>query len=236
MINTILFDLDGTLLPMDMELFMKHYFYQMGLHFKDKIEGSRLASYIMESTDVMIRDQSKRSNEDVFMTHFATLVDDIDQYKSQFLEFYQTTFDLVQVSTSRSEQMRQSVDLLKEKGYTIAIATNPLFPMVANQKRIQWAGFDPQEFSYISCFEENHSCKPHLSYYEEVLANVNKKPEECLMVGNDIGDDLSIRKLGVQTYLVTDHMLNRSNQPYTTDYEGTYNDFYQFVQSLPVVK
>ena len=30
MINTILFDLDGTLLPMDQELFMKAYFQALG--------------------------------------------------------------------------------------------------------------------------------------------------------------------------------------------------------------
>ena len=237
MIDTILFDLDGTVLPMDIDKFMKLYMYNLGVFFKDKIDPKLLAESIMKSTEVMVRDTSNKKNEDVFMDYFDTLVDgDIEEYKTMFLQFYETMFDNVQASTSKNEYMRKSVDLLKEKGYKIVLATNPLFPLVANHHRIQWAGFKPEEFEYISCFEQNTFCKPHIEYYQEVLYEIQKKPEQCMMIGNDVFDDLPVRKLGVQTYLIKEHLLNKYNQDYETDYEGTYEEFYKFVCGLDLIK
>ncbi len=236
MINTILFDLDGTVLPMDFDKFMELYFYNMGIYFKEKIDGNTLAKYIMASTEVMIKTTNGDSNEDSFMNHFASLVnDDIEEYKKMFLEYYNSLFDNVRASTYRSTMMRESVDLLKEKGYEVVLATNPLFPMVANHHRIRWAGFEPDEFSYISSFENNHYCKPHIEYYNEVLQSIGKKPEECLMVGNDVFDDLAARKLGIKTYLITDHMLNRHNQTIQTDYKGNYTEFLDFVKNIKIL-
>lgn len=235
--NTVLFDLDGTLLPMDYDLFMKLYFHHIGDYFKNLLEPKLLMKYIMESTEVMIKEKSNRTNEEKFMNHFQTLIDgDINQYKEMFYQFYNSSFKQVQASTYPSSEMRKAVDLLLEKGYQIAIATNPLFPMTANEKRIQWAGFDPSEFIYISCFEDSSYTKPHLEYYQGVLDKMNKKPEECYMIGNDIFDDLSSKHLGIETYLITNHVVNHRNLENTADHTGEYKDFLDFVEQLPIIK
>ena len=132
--------------------------------------------------------------------------------------------------------MIKSVHLLKEKGYKVVVATNPLFPIQANYHRIRWAGFSKDDFSYISSFEANKYCKPHLEYYQEVLTSIDKTPEQCYMVGNDVHDDLSPQLLGIPVYMTTDCMLNQKNLENTADYIGTYEEFYQFVQDLPNVK
>ncbi len=132
--------------------------------------------------------------------------------------------------------MRKSIDVLKLKGYQLVLATNPIFPIKAILHRINWAGFAPEEFSYISCFEKNHYCKPQIKFYEEVLSEIGKKPEECLMVGNDVQEDMVVHSLGVKTYLVEDHLIHRTDEPIVVDYRGSYEAFYEFVEKLPEVK
>mgnify|MGYP000860787447 FL=1 len=235
--DTFLFDLDGTVLPMEIDEFMKLYFYYIGNHFKEIIEPNELVKNILESTEKMVRINNGQKNEEIFMEHFDSLLDgNVEEYKPMFYEFYNSTFDKVKASTHKSKYMRKSIDILKEKGYRIVLATNPLFLMVANHHRIRWAGFEPSEFEYISSFEDNSYCKPHLEYYNEVLGYINKTAEECYMVGNDVFDDLSSKKLGIKTYLITNHLLNKHNQEIDTDYEGTYYDFYKFVQKLDEIK
>ena len=234
--DTFLFDLDGTVLPMDFDKFMELYFSNIGEFFKDKIDPKLLVKSILSSTEVMVNTNDKRRNEDIFMNHFDSLINSTEDYKPLFLEFYNSDFDKVQASTYKSDYMRKSIDLLKQKGYKIALATNPLFPMIANHHRIRWAGFEPNEFSYISSFESNSYCKPHLQYYNEVLESINKEAENCYMVGNDVFDDLSSGKLGIKTYLITNHMLNKHNQEVSSDYQGTYIDFYNFVLELDDIK
>ena len=63
--DTFLFDLDGTLLPMDFNKFMELYFYNLGVHFYDKIEPKLLGKYIMDSTSVMISNNNGESNEQI---------------------------------------------------------------------------------------------------------------------------------------------------------------------------
>lgn len=231
--DTFLFDLDGTLLPMDFNKFMELYFYNLGVHFYGKIEPKLLGKYIMESTEVMVQNNNGESNEDKFMNHFETLIGvDVSEYRKQFDVFYDTLFENVKLSTYQSEEMINSIKLLKEKGYRVVIATNPLFPMKANLHRIRWAGINKDDFEYISSFEKNKYCKPHLEYYNEVLESINKKPEECFMIGNDVSDDLPAGRLGMETYLITDCIVNQKNLPIVANHKGTYKEFYEFVKQL----
>lgn len=235
--KTFLFDLDGTVLPMDFNKFMELYFYNIGKYFKDLVDPTLMPKLIMASTEKMIKINDGRTNEEIFMTDFETLVEgDINTYRKMFEAFYNSEFKHVKASTYQSKEMRQSIDILKSKGYEVVLATNPLFPLVANHHRINWAGFEPTEFSYISSFEENRHCKPFPEFYLEVLKNINRKPEECYMVGNDVLEDLVAGKLGIETYLITDCMLNRSNIEYKADHEGTYKDFLEFVKGLEPIK
>jgi FMN phosphatase YigB (HAD superfamily) len=232
--DTILFDLDGTLLPMDFDAFMTYYFHQMGEFFGDLIDGKTLMNYVWEATNQMIQINDGRSNNDIFMDHFKTLIDgDLEVYQDRFDAFYDTVFTHVKASTWTSLHMIESVRLLQEKGYKLVIATNPLFPLVANLHRIRWAGFEPSIFTHITSLEENTACKPNPLFFKEVLQTIGKEPHQCLMVGNDVSDDLGARVLGIETFIVTDCLLNPNNQTYETEYEGNYEAFYTFVQELP---
>ncbi|MCT8975439.1 HAD family hydrolase [Clostridium sp. CX1] len=232
--NTILFDLDGTLLSMDMILFEKLYFRELTDTFSDIMEPEKFAKNIWESTKAMVKNTEFRTNEEVFMEDFGKRLEaDISVLKNRFDEFYDTRFLNVREAVHNIESIKESVKILKEKGYKIVVATNPMFPAKAIYHRIRWAGFDPEEFSYISTFETNHYCKPQLKYYEEILKDIEKSPVECLMVGNDVQEDLVAKNLGMKTYLITDNMLHRTEDAIITDYKGNYEEFFQFVKELP---
>lgn len=234
MIKTILFDLDGTMLPLNLDKFIKIYFAAMGKKFHDLIDAETLAKYIMTATEAMVKDTEYRTNETVFMEKFGQLIQsDLSIYQKRFDEFYDCEFFETKATVVNMPLIQDSVNLLKDKGYEIVIATNPLFPEKAIHHRIRWSGFEPDNFIYITSYEKNHYCKPQLHFYKELLEEIGRNPQECLMVGNDVQEDMIAGKLGIQTYLITDFMIHRTQEPIDATYQGAYSDFYRFVQALP---
>ena len=236
MTDTILFDLDGTLLPLDMEKFTKIYFYEMGCMFRDMIDPQLLAKYIWTATLEMVGNTEYKTNEEVFMDRFSKLIDgDINRYKERFDSFYDTLFLKTEEAAERQSLIIESISILKKKNYKLVVATNPLFPRKAIHQRIEWAGLDLKDFEYITSYEDNHFCKPQPEFYKEVLDIIGKRPEQCLMVGNDVQEDLIALKLGIKTFLIKDNMIHRTEEAFISTYEGNYEDFYSFVKELPDV-
>ena len=93
---------------------------------------------------------------------------------------------------------------------------------------------DAGDFELITTYEDCRFCKPNPVYFQEILTELGLRPEECLMVGNDVEEDLVIRKLGVKTFLVTDTMENKKGLPVETDYRGTLEELLEFVRGLEV--
>ncbi|MBI9012668.1 MAG: HAD family hydrolase [Clostridiales bacterium] len=232
--KAILFDLDGTLLPMDIEKFIYLYGKSVSEAFYDFTEVDRIFPQVMHSVKDTVMNTEKKKNFDKFFDHFEMHMPRAkEEYIKRFNEFYIEGFEKVKSATSSSAEIVEAVDILKSKGFKLIIATNPVFPMAANISRIRWAGLTIESFDYITSFEENHYCKPHLKFYKEVLEQNGLEAEDVLMVGNDVQEDLCIKSLGAKTYLLEDHIINRKpDEPIDTDFRGTYHDFLQFVKSL----
>lgn len=235
MLRTILFDLDGTLLPLDINLFLKRYFEELTLKFQDYFQPKELTNLVWESTEYMIKNiEKEKTNADAFFEKFYSKVfhkpEEINQI---FDDFYTNDFPKIRETTCQNEMILKAVDLLKEKGYELVVATNPMFPKKAILHRIDWAGLKKEDFLFITSFEEMHYCKPQLQFYEEVLEKINRKPEECMMVGNDVEEDMIAKQLGLKTYLIEDYIIQRSKDRSMIDECGKYEDFYEFVKSLP---
>ncbi|MDD4504721.1 MAG: HAD family hydrolase [Clostridiaceae bacterium] len=236
MIDTILFDLDGTLLPMDMQKFTEIYFHQMGHMFKDMIDSKLLAKYIWTATEEMVGNTEYKTNEEVFMNKFSELIGgDISKYTERFDNFYDTLFHKTKEAVQSQSLINESIAILKEKHYNLVVATNPMFPRKAIHHRIGWAGLDLKDFEYITSYEDNHYCKPQLHFYKEVLDIIGKRPEQCMMVGNDVQEDLIALKLGIKTFLIRNYMIHRTQETIDSTYEGDYEDFYNFVKDLAAV-
>lgn len=233
-ITTVLFDLDGTLLPMDQEQFIKAYFGGIAAHMAPYgFEGEKLLKTIWMSTGTMIQNATGKTNEEVFWAHMAMVYGpNIREDEPKFDEFYRVGFPKVRTSCGFTPMAARIIDSCKEKGLRIALATNPFFPATATWQRTQWAGIDPADFALITTYENSHSCKPNPAYYHEVLEKLGVKAEECLIVGNDVEEDMMARELGMQVFLLTPCMINKKEKDITQYPHGDYEALLAFLENL----
>lgn len=238
--KVILFDLDGTLLPMDQEKFTKAYFYalikklaELGVPAQTEEEKNRLASAIWGGTYSMMKNDGSCTNEERFFLDFSMILNiDITQFKSELDGFYQNEFNEVSKACGRNPLVAEVIYELKSRGYRVAVATNPLFPLRANESRLKWAGLSLSDFEYCTCYENSRFCKPKLEYYQGILEVLGVLPEECIMVGNDVKEDMVAKELGMDVFLITDHIINVENRDINEFPHGSWEDFKVFINKL----
>ena len=233
-ITTVLFDLDGTLLPMDQDTFIKAY---LGGLVKVAAplgyDPSALAKSIMAGTYVMYKNDGSKTNEDAFWLYMESVFGKkIIEDKHIFDEYYRTDFQKVAEVCGNTPDANQVVKQVKGKGLRVTLATNPLFPRMATESRARWAGLDTEDFEIITTFEDYTHCKPNLDYYRDILANMGVEPEECLMVGNDVDEDMVAESLGMRVFLLTNDLINKSGTDINKFPHGGFDELKQFIENL----
>ncbi len=235
-IRHILFDLDGTLLPMVQDEFVKFYMPLLAKSYIAEgiqIDPKRFIAAVWAGYEAMVKNDGGRTNREAFWSFIdGQLPIPIDEAERIALKFYENGFNEAKSATRPTPFADQAVKTAKAKGADTYLATNPVFPRCATMNRIRWAGLDAEDFRVITTYEECRYCKPNLEYFRKILEQFELNPEECLMVGNDVSEDLAARKLGVKTYLVTDTMENPKGLPIETEYMGTMEELVRFIQEL----
>lgn len=232
--KAVLFDLDGTLLPMDQDIFVKVYFSSLAKKLGPYgYTPEKLIGAVWSGIAAMINNTGEKLNEEVFWDGFAALYgknarNDLPIFES----FYENEFDLVQQVCGYHPQAAETVNAIKKKGLRVALATNPIFPAIATQKRMKWAGLTPDMFELYTTYENSRYCKPNLNYYKDILAQMNLEPKECLMVGNDVGDDMVVRDMGMKVFLLTNDLINKENLDIEQFPHGDYDDLMKYIESL----
>lgn len=214
MITTVLFDLDGTLLPMDQDVFVKSYFGDLAKKMAPYgYEPKQLFSAIWAGVDAMVKNDGSRTNEDAFWNQFGQIYGEEKlKDKPVFEDFYRNEFQNSRKVCGFTPEAKRLTDDLKKAGYRVFLATNPIFPAVATESRIRWAGLEPSDFEGYTAYENSTSCKPNLTYYRNILRGMGCKAEECLMVGNDIAEDMVTKELGMEVFLLTDCLINKKGE------------------------
>ncbi len=232
-IKVILFDLDGTLLPMDQEKFIKCYFGKLAAKMEPYgYEPKQLLTDIWTCTRSMIKNDGRDTNENVFWNGFSGIYGEkLEKDKPVFDEFYQKDFDSVKESCGFNPEAAPTVRAIKEKGYRVVLATNPIIPAIATQCRIRWTGLEPSDFELYTTYENSSYAKPNLEYYKEILAKLDVKPEECLMVGNDVNEDMVTEMLGMKVFLMTECIINRDNKEISSYPQGGFKELLKFLDS-----
>lgn len=222
MLEAVLFDLDGTLLPMDTDKFIAAYVQDVAAFVAPVAEPEAFVQHLLAGTAAMLQPRAERmTNEQAFMrTFFAAGIYDEDVMLPLFERYYTERFPQLRKLTAPDPAARQAVEAAVAAGLRIAVATNPLFPAIAIEERMRWAGIADLPWDLVTTYEQMHSCKPQLSYYEEILERLGVRPEHALMVGNDVGEDLIAAELGMRTFLVEDQVINRDNRPVACDFRG----------------
>lgn len=232
--KAILFDMDGTLVPMDLEAFINGYFKflckKLAHH---NIPSELIVKGVWAGTKAMVLNDGNATNEEVFWKKFETLIPDArNLLEEECIDFYGNEFKQAIIFTSPNPLAKEAVDLVKSQGKTAILATNPLFPMPGQITRMGYVGLEPKDFAYVSSFEKERFCKPNPNFYKDVLEKTNLKPEECLMVGNDEYEDAwSASTLGMDCYLVTDCLLP-SDKYHHEGPRGTFKEFVEYLKTL----
>ena len=230
-ITTVLFDLDGSLLPMETERFTKAYF---------KLLAQKAAPYgyapeslvaaVWKGTKAMVMNDGSMKNDQRFWEVFAgELGERVLDMRPIFDSFYANEFHGAKVATGENPLAKKAVEGLKIQGRQVVLATNPLFPAVGVATRLSWIGLEPEDFLHVTTYENSSYCKPNPAYFAQVLEAVGKRPEECLMVGNDPREDvLAAGQAGISAYLVTDCLENAGDADLSKMEKGSFREFLRF--------
>lgn len=210
-IKYIFFDLDGTLLPMENDDFIKLYFSELTKKFTTtKFDPKIVIEGIDYGLKVMYKDISDNLNDKPFWSGFEekTKYSKDDVYDI-FTDFYSNEFLKLGDYCVDNGYSKLIVEELKQKGYKLVLATNPLFPMVAQMSRAGLVGLKENDFEYITSMENSSKLKPNHLYYEEIITKLNINKDEVIMIGNDVSEDMkAAEKAGIKGILITDHLLN----------------------------
>ena len=230
-IEVVLFDLDGTLLPMDQDVFVQTYFGLLAKNLSNYgYEPKKLIESIWLGTKSMIMNDGKQTNEKVFWNTMSNIYGpNVINDESKVESFYINDFPLVKNSCGYDKRANEVIKFLKSKGYRLILATNPIFPRIATEQRIKWAGLDINDFEFVTTYENSSFSKPNLKYYLEILEKNDCKVENCLMVGNDVAEDMIINKLGVDVFLLTRDLINKNNEDINNYPNGNYDDLLEYV-------
>ena len=233
-ITTVLFDLDGTLLPMDQDVFVKAYFGRLAKKLAPYgYEAESLIAGIWKGTAAMVKNDGSCTNEAAFWNCFCGLMGaDCRKDEPVFDAYYRQEFQQVQQVCGFAPQAGQVIKRCKTMGCRVVLATNPIFPAVATQSRAKWAGLDLADFALYTTYENARFCKPNPQYYWEILEKIGAKPEECLMVGNDVTEDRVAQSLGMQVFLLTDCIINKENKDISQYPNGGFPELLAFLEQL----
>lgn len=219
MIEAVLFDLDGTLLPMDNEDFTNYYlqllgkkFHELGYDPKRSIKGVWNGLKHMNSND------GTMTNEQAFWNGFQEVMHQVlnhpkDELNELLLEFYQNEFKKAKNATQPNDMAKQTIQKIKQLNLKVILATNPIFPKQAVLTRLQWIGLKEEDFDGITTYESAHFCKPNPAYYEEIMNRFELCAQNCIMIGNDVNEDIKpASSLHMKTYLVKDNQIGDDNE------------------------
>lgn len=230
-VRTILFDLDGTLLPMDQDEFTGAYFRLLAAKLAPKgYDPEQLINGIWAGTAAMVKNDGSCTNEEAFWKTFASLLGErVLEDRPLFEEFYQMEFQGARRCCGFAPEAAKLIGDLKTAGCRILLATNPIFPAVATESRIRWAGLEPEDFVMYTTYENSRRCKPNPDYYRDILTQIGEEPSQCLMVGNDVTEDMAAESLGMKVFLLTDCLINKEQRELSRWPHGGFEELRAFL-------
>lgn len=233
MYEAILFDLDGTLLPMDNDAYTKGY---LGLLAREMMphgyDPKALVSGMWKGVKAMVQNDGTRLNHERFWEVFSEEIGrDVTRDIPIFDRFYEQAFRETISLTAPTPLSRRAVELARKKAEKVVLATNPFFPPVAVKERMGFTGLYPEDFDYVTHYENSGTCKPNPAYYLEITKKLGLDPRRCLMIGNNAEEDIrAAQAVGMDTYLLTDCLIAEGEIPPCKS--GTFEDLILFLEVL----
>lgn len=234
MIKAIFFDLDGTLLPMDVKQFSKGYLGLLAAKLAPLgLEPKAVVNAVWEGVKDMYSNDGTETNKEMFWRAFERFT---GKSRDGFLEssdaFYDNEFHLAKQFTGENPLARTAVELAARNGRTVVLATNPMFPKNAQVSRLSWIGLSGEDFALITDYESDSFTKPNPKYYLSICDRLGVTPSECLMVGNDVTEDMmGASKAGLSAFLVTDYIIDSDKFKWEGP-SGSFKELLKYLETL----
>lgn len=232
--KTVLFDLDGTLLPMEQDAFTSAFLKD--LHYRLVLLGytAELAKAALSAAFMTaVANDGRGTNEAVFFGELERVAGArVREDAVALSHYYRGDFQRLKDLCGREPRAALLLSELHAAGVPAVLATNPLFPREGIEARLAWAGLTPGDFTHITTYENSSFCKPSLGYYREILDRLSLAPCDCLMVGNDTTDDMTAGELGIEVFLLTDHLINRRGMDISSLPHGDFGEMMDAVRTF----
>lgn len=230
--RAVLFDLDGTLLQVEMNHFIPAYVEGLSRHFSDLASRRRFVDGVVRATFALLHDDSdEQTNQELFLR----LVEDQlaispDIFLSRFAAYAEDGMHGLQSLVKSLDLSREILAHCFAQGWSVIVATNPVFPRELVEARLRWSGLDDFSYHLVTSSENTRFCKPHPRYFLDILETFDLQPSDCLMVGNDTEHDLAAAQVGIATYLVDTWLVDRLGSGYHYDFRGDHADLLRFLK------
>lgn len=210
MLKAVFFDLDGTLLSLNDEEFVKLYFKLITtkmVNYGFNIE--ELSKNLWAGNKLMYKNDGSKTNEEVFWNYFKLVYgEDIINSKDEFDKFYTNEFKQINQCIKDNKISKEIVKHVRNNNLLCILSTNPLFPKDCTLTRMSYNELYESDFDYISSYENSCYTKPNPLYFQEILNKFNLKPEEVILFGNNEFEDAwCANQSGIKTYLIDEYLI-----------------------------
>ncbi|MFX0071022.1 MAG: HAD family hydrolase [Candidatus Hermodarchaeota archaeon] len=223
-IKALLFDLDGTLIEMEMDKFIPQYLGSLASKMSHLVRKSKFISKLMIASQAVDKNDGSKTNEEVFAETFFPLIGYSQEEMTPYIDkFYVEDFPNLRQYTRRKPAAQKVMETAFEKGYDVVIATTPLLPETAIRQRLEWGGIGDFPYKLVTTLENSYANKPNLLYYQQILNIIGHGAEECLMVGDE-DKDMVAAQIGIKTFLVQSPQTNLSPDTPKPNFTGSLTD------------
>ena len=232
MLKAVFIDLDNTMVLFDELVFIERFFQLLYRRFDDLFTFEDLQNRVIMATLSLNGKTGERNNLDCFLDY---VVADHEVGRDEFLRrsmvFYQNDFDKACPAVDTPDDLHDVLKQLKQMGLILVVASNPIYPRIAIEKRLFWVDLDIRYFELVTHMENMNFVKPDTAYYQQICSKIGVLPEQCLMVGNDPGNDMAAAGVNMKTYLTTEggtinyDSLTLTNDQYRQDPVNVRPDF-----------
>lgn len=233
-IRGILFDLDGTLLQIEMKTFIPAYVGALAACFADVTERRKFSDTVLATTFALLQPrESGPTNETLFLMALERQLGIAPPlFAERLRRFSGDGLHDLAPHVRPLPMARRILQRCFDRGLKVALATNPVFPRLVTEARLRWGNLHDFPFAHVSSFENSRHCKPDPGYFRDLLADLDLAPEECLMVGNDTEHDLAAARAGILTFLVDTWLVDRLDGAFAADFRGGHPDLFRFAGRL----
>lgn len=179
-INTVLFDLDGTLIDTN-ELIISSFLHTLGSYYPNRYNREDVLPFLGPT---------------LTETFSAINPEKVDEMIAAYREFNIRNHDLL---VKEFAGVYETVRTLKNSGVKIGIVTTKVLKVV--EMGLKRAKLDPF-FDVIVALDHVENTKPDPEPINKALALLGSKPEETIMVGDNYHDIIGGKNAGTQTAAV----------------------------------